>query len=298
MSCSTFINNKYKIISKLGNGSFGNIYKGINTRTMEHVAIKVEPIVNDTNLLKNEAIIYRYLNDLTCVPLIKWYGKDKDNYYMVINLLGKSIQDVKNEIYKFSLKDTLKIGIFLIKIIRNLHERGIIHRDIKPDNFLFDTDNKSFIYIIDFGFSKTYILNNKHIEQTKTNGIIGSLHFVSLNGHDHNELSRRDDLESLCYMLIYINNGILPWQIENPSIKDKKTYVKNEKIKLLDKSSNINNVFVYYLNYIHSIKFNTNPDYEYLINLFNDLLHNNKVDLEKDLKVKHNNIYNEQHTRK
>jgi serine/threonine protein kinase len=81
------INNKYNLIEKIGKGNFGSIYKGENIRTNELVAIKVEPIQSNTNLLKNEAKIYQYLLNSPNVPQVKWFGKDNDNYYMVINLL-------------------------------------------------------------------------------------------------------------------------------------------------------------------------------------------------------------------
>jgi serine/threonine protein kinase len=71
------IANKYDLISKIGSGAFGSIYKGQNVRTGEPVAIKVEPLKHETNLLKNEARIYQYLKGGVGIPQVKWYGKDK-----------------------------------------------------------------------------------------------------------------------------------------------------------------------------------------------------------------------------
>ena len=93
------INNKYKLINKIGCGSFGSIYKGQNIRTKEYVAIKVESIINETKLLKNESKVYQYLNNTIGIPSIKWFGKDENNYYMVIDLLGFSLEQIKDKIY-------------------------------------------------------------------------------------------------------------------------------------------------------------------------------------------------------
>ena len=90
------VNKKYKIINKIGGGSFGEIYKGQNIRTSEFVAIKVEPVACGINLLKHESIIYHYLQNCRGVPSVKWFGKDEENYYMVIDLLGKLYYDMDN----------------------------------------------------------------------------------------------------------------------------------------------------------------------------------------------------------
>jgi serine/threonine protein kinase len=106
------INNKYNLLEKIGEGSFGSIYRGQNIRTSEYVAIKIEPINNETKLLKNESLIYQYLNNSSGIPSVKWFGKDEINYYMVINLLGESLEQVKNKFGTFSLQLILKIGIY------------------------------------------------------------------------------------------------------------------------------------------------------------------------------------------
>ena len=90
------INNKYKIISKIGEGSFGSIFKGINIRTNEYVAIKVELIESNTKLLKNESKIYQYLSNNSGIPTVKWFGKNDKIYFMVLNLLGESLENLKN----------------------------------------------------------------------------------------------------------------------------------------------------------------------------------------------------------
>ena len=227
------IANKYKLLEKIGEGAFGSIYKGENIRTQELVAIKIEPIINDLKLLKNESCIYQYLINNEGIPNVKWFGKDKINYYMVINLLGESLQSLKERKHTFSLKLVLQIGIQIIYLLKMIHDKGIVHRDIKPDNFLLGLNNKNNkIYLIDFGFCKTFLNDNKHIEIKKTKSLIGSNNFASVNAHEFNELSRRDDLESLGYMLIYFYFGKLIWKdySDNEMIKIMKNHIVNDEI--------------------------------------------------------------------
>ena len=261
---TSLILNKYKLIEKIGEGSFGLIYKGINFRTKELVAIKIESIKNQTNLLKNESKIYHYLSNNKGIPIIKWYGKDNENYYMVIDLLGDSLEKNLQNIKTFSLEYVLKIGIYIIELLKTIHEKGLVHRDIKPDNFLYSLKDKNQLYIIDFGFCKTFIEeNNKHIKIKKTSSLIGTPNFASINAHEYNELSRRDDLESLGYMLCYFYLGYLEWEksILNEEIKNmKKNIIYN---------MNIPEILRKYLKIIQNLNFDEKPNYSMLIHNFN-----------------------------
>ena len=250
------INNKYKIIEKLGAGCFGEIYKGENIRTDEKVAIKVEPISNNLKLLKNESVIYQYLVGTTGIPNVKWFGKDTTNYYMVLNLLGDSLQTLINNKKVFSLKLVLQVGLQIIFTLKSIHEKDLVHRDIKPDNFLLG--NKKQIYIIDFGFCKS-LANITNVK--KTTGLIGSLTYASLNAHNYTELSYRDDLESLGYMLIYFYQGFLDWQKTEDIkliIQMKQNVVDNEKIPIVLRD---------FLRSVRTLGFKEMPDYNTLISL-------------------------------
>jgi serine/threonine protein kinase len=257
------INKKYSLLEKIGEGSFGSIYRGQNLRTREYVAVKVEPIENKTKLLKNESLIYHYLNNSLGIPCVKWFGKDDNNYYMVINLLGKSLQQVKDNVGTFSLQLVLKIGILIIELLKTIHEKGLVHRDIKPENFLLGIkkEDKN-IYIIDFGFCKSYMIDNKHINIKKTHNLIGSKMYASINSHNFIELSRRDDLESLGYMLIYFYLGNLLWQ--NIDV--------NEDIKILKErimeNHRLPKVLEIYMKYVKNLLFEEEPKYSFIIDNF------------------------------
>jgi serine/threonine protein kinase len=258
---SFIINNKYNIIEKIGSGSFGSIYKGQNIRTQEYVAIKVEPIKDGLKLLKNESNIYQYLNGCNCIPNIKWFGKDAVNYYMVINLLGPSLQNLMEAKGRLNLILTLKIGIKLITILKTIHDKGLVHRDIKPDNFLFGANQQfNSLYLIDFGFCKSFIdANNNHIESKKTSSLIGSKSYASINSHDHFELSRHDDLEGVCYILIYLSTGTLPWKNS-----ENENEIKKLKIEILNNTF-VSPIIIQFLRHIRSMKFAEPPNYYYFL---------------------------------
>jgi serine/threonine protein kinase len=277
MNDTNIIANKYKIIQKIGSGTFGSIFEGINIRTHEKVAIKIEQITDELKLLKNESNIYRLLSNVDGVPKIKWYGKDETYYYMVIDLFGDSLQELLDKSVKLSLKTTLQIGINILSILMKIHDTGFIHRDIKPENFLLTLHKPRKVFLIDFGISKPYIINNKHIEFKIKNKFIGTLNFASINTHNFCEQSRRDDLESLAYMLIYFYLGELEWinknineiEIDYDKFETENNYIKDKK-NIINEIKDIPNVLKDFYKKTRELSFEERPHYENYMDIFKE----------------------------
>jgi serine/threonine protein kinase len=272
------LSNKYELLEKLNEGSFGQVYKAKNVRTGELVAVKIEQS-SSTNSLKNEARVYQYLLKEPGFPKIKWFGKEQHLTYLVVDLLVCSLTSLVKMKGPLPHKIILQIGIQMIKRIETLHGKYMLHRDIKPDNFMLD-ENKT-VCLIDFGLCKRYDYDGIHIEEKQITSIIGSVNFVSLNIHKGIEPSRRDDVESCIYIILYLLlNGELPWF----KLKDK------DKDKDKDKEININKI-VYLKEQLtnsddHSLSpfikemllksrqlaFNEEPNYSELINILENEL--------------------------
>jgi serine/threonine protein kinase len=248
------IANKYKILEKISNGEFGYIFKGENIRTKEQIAIKLEPVSDSTKMLKREAQIYQFLGKGPGLPHVKWYGSTETYNYMVLPLFGNPLSSKT-----FSLNESLTLGVKMVYILKYIHQKGLIHRDIKPDNFVFDKTGNE-IFIIDFGLCKRYLDNDdKHIECKSRHTIIGTPNFVSLNVHNGVEPSRRDDLISIAYIILYIINGMLPW------INEREIYNIKLKKMLIQNWSKMSDGISEYLNYCESLKFDETPNYDKLI---------------------------------
>ena len=276
--------NKYRIERIIYRTSQCLIYEGINIKNNESVAIKCGKRTEIINFLESEAYFLTYLKGFG-IPKIISYGISGLYNILIEELLGLSIDSIwklkKRANKRELLKDICMIAIQAIDRLEYIHSKNVIHRDIKPHNFLIGRKDPKIIYLIDFGFSRKYRSSRtgKHIKFQKLKHTCGSLTFLSMNGNRGYELSRRDDLESLGYMLIYLAKQNLPW-INLKFNEDKlirltfklKNTITPEKLCM-----GLNEEFVEYIKYVKNVKFEGEPDYNYLKGLFISVLSRNEL---------------------
>ncbi|KAE9619389.1 putative protein kinase CK1-CK1 family [Lupinus albus] len=272
------VGDKFKLGRKIGSGSFGELYLGVNIQTGEEVAVKLESVKTRHPQLHYESKLYMLLQGGTGIPHLKWFGVEGDYNVMVIDLLGPSLEDLFNYCNrKFTLKTVLMLADQLINRVEYMHSRGFLHRDIKPDNFLMGLGRKANqVYAIDYGLGKKYrdLQTHRHIPYRENKNLTGTARYASVNTHLGIEQSRRDDLESLGYVLMYFLRGSLPWQGLRAGNKKQKYDKISEKkvsisVEVLCKS--YPSEFVSYFHYCRSLQFEDKPDYSYLKRLFRDL---------------------------
>jgi casein kinase 1 len=272
------VGNKYRLGRKIGSGSFGDIFLGTNITSGEEVAIKLESVKTKHPQLLYESKLYKILSGGVGIPSVRWFGVEGDYNVMVLDLLGPSLEDLFNFCSrKFSLKTVLMLAEQMLARVEYLHSKSFIHRDIKPDNFLMGLGKKANqVHIIDFGLAKKYRdpKTHQHIPYRENKNLTGTARYASINTHLGIEQSRRDDLESIGYVLMYFNRGALPWQGLKAANKKQKYEKISEKkmstpVELLCKG--FPSEFASYLNYTRSLRFDDKPDYAYLRKLFRDL---------------------------
>jgi len=273
------VGGKYRLGRKIGSGSFGDIYLGTNINTGEEVAIKLESVKSRHPQLAYEYKVYRILAGGVGIPNVRWFGREGDFNVMVMDILGPSLEDLFNFCSrKFTLKTVLMLADQMLARIEYVHTKNFIHRDLKPDNFLIGLGRRKLnqIYIIDFGLAKRYRdpRTHRHIPYVEGKSLTGTARYASINTHLGIEQSRRDDLESLGYVLMYFNRGQLPWQgLRANNKKEKYNRIAEKKmstpVEILCK--HFPSEFATYLNYCRALRFDDKPDYAYLRRLFRDL---------------------------
>ncbi|XP_071697321.1 casein kinase 1-like protein 2 [Rutidosis leptorrhynchoides] len=270
--------NKFRLGRKIGSGSFGEIYLGTNVQTNEEVAIKLENVRTKHPQLLYESKLYRILQGGTGIPNVRWFGVEGDYNVLVMDLLGPSLEDLFNFCSrKLSLKTVLMLADQMINRIEFVHSKSFLHRDIKPDNFLMGLGRRANqVYIIDFGLVKKYrdTTTHHHIPYRENKNLTGTARFASMNTHLGIEQSRRDDLESLGYVLMYFLRGSLPWQ----GLKAGNKKQKYEKISEKKCTTSVEALcrgypseFSTYFLYCRALRFEDKPDYAYLKRIFRDL---------------------------
>ena len=280
MKENSIIFKKYKVKKKLAEGAFGDVYMGSCIENNELVAIKVENRKIIKPLLETEAFFLYSLRGLG-IPEVLSFGRLKNYNVLVEPLLEKSLFDIFNEKRKrLALEDICLIAKQVIERIQWVHSKNIVHRDIKPDNFLIGKKDPNVIYLIDFGLSKKYksSTTGKHIRFGFTGKLTGTVRFASANALRGGEQSRRDDLESIGYMIIFFMRGKLPWQGVTGTKKMErylKIYKMKKNVTPEDLCKSLPRHMTEYMKYVKSLEFEQEPNYKFLKNLFTSLL--NKI---------------------
>lgn len=271
----------YRIGRRIGSGSFGEIHLGNDLNTGEEVAIKIEVSSTKHPQVILESQLIKQLSSGVGIPKVKYSGNENGYNVMVMDLLGPSLEDLFNFCSrKFTLKTVLLLAEQMLTRIEYIHKQNYIHRDIKPDNFLMGLGKHgNLVYLIDFGLAKQYCdpLTKRHIPYRENKSLTGTARYASVNTHQGIEQSRRDDLESLGYVLMYFNRGSLPWQ----GLKAANKRQKYEKIREKKLATSVEELcrgypaeFASYINICRSYKFEESPNYDALKGLIKSLFRN------------------------
>jgi len=181
---------------------------------------------------------------------------------------------------RFSVKTVCMLAKQMITRVQAVHERHLIYRDIKPDNFLIGrphTKNANLVHMVDFGMAKQYRdpKTRQHIPYRERKSLSGTARYMSINTHLGREQSRRDDLEALGHVFLYFLRGGLPWQ----GLKAATNKQKYEKIGEKKQTTSVRELCEgfpeevgVYLSTVRRLAFEETPDYDMLRSLFTKVL--------------------------
>ena len=252
-----------------------DVYRGEHVALRKAVAIKIEAIHNPRNRLASEHIIYNSLKDLPGIPTVDWYGSEGDYDILVLELVGRNLEQVLQDMptHTFTMKTVLMIAEQLLGIIEYIHRSNYVYRNFAPDNLAIGVGRKEGnVYMLGLGSSRRYLdpETQEHERYDGDRSMVGNPIYTSLNTHVGVEQTRRDDMESLGYVLVHLLKGKLPWEDgvggDIEQIARAKMMTSYEKL-----CEGLPTEFLNYFQVVRSLRFDEEPPYAALKKSFREL---------------------------
>lgn len=278
---NTLVGGRWELGRKLGEGSYGKVYKATDSDGRK-VAVKMESVYSPALSLRYEQQVYSVLSDgctpVVGIPHVHFFGRYMSANVLVMDYLGPSLEDTMVKTRKaFKMSFVAQAACQLLTALEFIHDRGILHCDLKPSNIVRDINDLNVVYIIDFGLARQHqnapSIRLRHVDEGE--GYLGAHDFSPLSAHLFRAPAPRDDLESLGYILLHMYKGILPWCF--PTIQDDRVrsmLVKREKSTLspVQLCEGMPGEFLLYFQYIRQLQVRQRPDYQFLRSLFETVL--------------------------
>ena len=258
----------FKVDKVLGRGGFGTVYLAFNKVDNSQVAIKLDMEFTSANDgAKKEAAIYKALRGVKGVPTLFGTGVNDRQNYMAMQVLGKDLAKISNEV-KFSVKDVLLVAVKSIAILQGIHERGVLHHDIKPNNISIGKEDKDQLYIMDFGIASTETIDAFKRKSGERILHCGTPDYASLNCHEGKPQGKADDLECLGYVFLYLLKGKSPWNKNRSAATFRNVYPEKKLLTTIEMCEGYPHVFAAYLEYCRNLRSDEEPQYSLLIEMF------------------------------
>ncbi len=258
-----------RTLKEIGHGAFGKVILMQDPKKESKVyAVKTEDINATIPQLHYEFRVYKKLHGIAGIPAVHALWQHNGHTHMAMQLLGPSLEKV---IQSITLWDIVTwVAPKTLSILEQIHARGFLHRDIKPENMLLGVTGLRGrdIYLVDYGLSKRYRMDAlDHIPYKDGKRLTGTVRYASVHTHLGEEQSRRDDLESLGYVLVYLIKHKLPWM--NAGGNDKREQgerIMNIKVKtsMEDLCTGLPLAFVHYFRHVRALAYDQTPDYAML----------------------------------
>lgn len=278
---------RYVIQEFVGHGSFGDIYTCQDTKDQTIWAIKLESKSFKKANLEKETGILKKVQNSPFFPKYHDYGENEHWRYLILELLGPSLIGARRISHGaiFSTSTSIRLGIEMLRCIEEFHKHGMLHRDIKPGNFLIRPSRKHPLTLIDFGLSKPYLDDNgEEIPPRENPGFVGTVPYASLNAHNGLELGRCDDLFSWFCVLLKIQTGELPW----PTINNKPVvFAAKKETDMAKACEGLPHQYIIIYRLIMSMKREDKPNYDLFYQLLGEAMietnssYSDKYDWEK-----------------
>ena len=264
---------EYKIIDHIGHGGFGEIYSVLDTQNNQKYAMKVELRSTNRQGLTKEIQFFENLHPSQLFPEYIHSGSNNDYRYLVMELLGPSLSKMRRLLpnHRYTPISAIRLSYHMLRCIEQFHQQGFIHRDIKPGNFLIRNDETRAnpVVLTDFGLSKKFLIDTKHIPDQEQVGFVGTCKYASIHAHEGRELSRRDDLLSWFYSIVELAESRVPW----PGTRDRdRTFYMKRTTNPEHLCRALPIEFAQIYNNLINLEFSQKPDYDWIKNMLNECL--------------------------